>query len=59
MTQIASSAPPVFRSIEGEARFMAAYDAVLSEGRPEALTRDLGGTAGTDAFADAVIGKLK
>ena len=31
MTFIASSAPPVFRSSEGEARFMAAYDAVLKE----------------------------
>jgi pimeloyl-ACP methyl ester carboxylesterase len=31
MTSIASTAPPVFRSIEGEARFMAAYDAVLKE----------------------------
>jgi pimeloyl-ACP methyl ester carboxylesterase len=31
MTPIASSAPPVFRSSEGEARFMAAYDAVLKD----------------------------
>jgi pimeloyl-ACP methyl ester carboxylesterase len=31
MTQTASNAPPVFRSIEGEARFMAAYDTVLRE----------------------------
>jgi len=31
MTFNASSAPPVFRSSEGEARFMAAYDAVLKE----------------------------
>src|SRR5438094_5233672 len=34
-----------------------AYDAVLSEGKN--LTRDLGGTAGTDQFADAVIEKMK
>jgi len=31
MMSNASSAPPVFRSSEGEARFMAAYDAVLKE----------------------------
>jgi len=40
-------------------RVKAAYDAVLAEGKPESLTRDLGGKGGTDAFADAVIGKLK
>jgi isocitrate dehydrogenase (NAD+) len=34
-----------------------AYDAVLNEG--QALTRDLGGTAGTEQFADAVIAKFK
>jgi isocitrate dehydrogenase (NAD+) len=33
-----------------------AYDAVLSEGK--SLTRDLGGTATTEQFADAVIGKM-
>jgi isocitrate dehydrogenase (NAD+) len=33
-----------------------AYDAVLAEGKT--LTRDLGGTAGTNEFADAVIAKL-
>ena len=38
-------------------RIKKAYDAVLSEGKT--LTRDLGGTAGTKEFADAVIGKLK
>jgi len=31
MTPIASTAPPVFRSVEGKARFMTAYDAVLKE----------------------------
>src|SRR6476620_1900085 len=31
-----------------------AYNAVLEEGNPQHLTRDLGGTAGTDAFADAL-----
>jgi len=34
-----------------------AYDAVLAEGKN--LTRDLGGTASTDQFADALIGKIK
>ncbi len=34
-----------------------AYEAVLLEGK--SLTRDLGGTAGTEQFADAVIAKLK
>ena len=34
-----------------------AYDAVLAEGKM--LTRDLGGTAGTSEFADAIIAKLK
>jgi isocitrate dehydrogenase (NAD+) len=37
-------------------RIKAAYDAVLGEGKT--LTRDLGGTAGTEQFADAVIAKL-
>jgi isocitrate dehydrogenase (NAD+) len=34
-----------------------AYQAVLAEGKT--LTRDLGGTAGTRAFADAIVAKLK
>jgi isocitrate dehydrogenase (NAD+) len=34
-----------------------AYDAVLAEGK--SLTRDLGGTAGTNEFADAIIAKMK
>ncbi|HZL35736.1 MAG TPA: isocitrate/isopropylmalate family dehydrogenase [Tepidisphaeraceae bacterium] len=34
-----------------------AYEAVLVEGKT--LTRDLGGKAGTNEFADAVIGKLR
>ena len=37
-------------------RVKAAYNAVLAEGTVR--TRDLGGTAGTDAFADAVIAHL-
>jgi isocitrate dehydrogenase (NAD+) len=39
-----------------------AYDAVLSEGDPAKLTRDIpniGGTASTDQFADAVIARMK
>jgi isocitrate dehydrogenase (NAD+) len=39
------------------AKIKAAYDEVLAEGK--ALTRDLGGSASTDQFADAVIGKMK
>src|SRR5690348_15205418 len=37
-------------------RVKKAYDAVLSEGTT--LTRDLGGTASTEQFADAIIAKL-
>jgi isocitrate dehydrogenase (NAD+) len=37
-------------------RIKTAYNAVLAEGAVR--TRDLGGTAGTDAFADAVIARL-
>jgi isocitrate dehydrogenase (NAD+) len=33
-----------------------AYNAVLTEGKT--LTKDLGGTAGTEAFADAIVAKL-
>lgn len=36
-----------------------AYDAVLAGGDPAELTRDLGGTASTDAFADAIIKRLR
>jgi isocitrate dehydrogenase (NAD+) len=39
-------------------KIKSAYNAVLAEGRPDTLTRDLGGTAGTAGFADAVIAKL-
>jgi isocitrate dehydrogenase (NAD+) len=38
-------------------KIKSAYDAVLSEGKT--LTRDLGGTAGTDTFADAIIAGLR
>jgi isocitrate dehydrogenase (NAD+) len=39
------------------AKIKTAYDAVLGEG--QSLTRDLGGSASTDQFADAVIAKMK
>jgi isocitrate dehydrogenase (NAD+) len=38
-------------------RIKSAYNAVLQEGKT--LTRDLGGTAGTNEFADAIIAKLQ
>ncbi len=41
------------------AKIKTAYDTVLAAGDPKCLTRDLGGSAGTDAFADALIDKLK
>jgi isocitrate dehydrogenase (NAD+) len=37
-------------------RIRTAYNSVIGEGK--ILTRDLGGTAGTDAFADAIIARL-
>ena len=39
-------------------RIRSAYGALLAEGNPAEITRDLGGTAGTRAFADAVIKRL-
>lgn len=39
------------------AKIKAAYNAALEEGTT--LTRDLGGTAGTEQFADAIIAKMK
>ncbi len=39
-------------------RIKAAYNAVLAEGNPAEVTRDIGGTATTEAFADAVIRRL-
>ena len=35
-----------------------AYDLILSERNPAVLTRDLGGTASTDQFTDALISKI-
>lgn len=40
-------------------RIKAAYNAVLADRNPEELTRDIGGQAGTDAFADAVMKRLE
>ncbi len=39
-------------------KIISAYDAVLTEANPKTLTKDLGGSARTDQFADAVIAKL-
>jgi isocitrate dehydrogenase (NAD+) len=44
---------------EPATRIRDAYNAVLSEGNPEKLTRDIGGTAGTQQFTDAVIKAMK
>jgi isocitrate/isopropylmalate dehydrogenase len=35
-----------------------AYDRLLAEGNPAKLTRDLGGTAGTEQFTRALIDQL-
>lgn len=40
-------------------RIKRAYNAVLSEGNPEEITRDIGGRGGTRAFTDAVIRRLE
>lgn len=39
-------------------RIRDAYDAVLEEGNPEKLTRDIGGTGGTADFTEAIIKAL-
>jgi isocitrate dehydrogenase (NAD+) len=44
------------REFEAAARLQAAIEAVYAEGK--SLTRDVGGTASTNEFADAVIAKL-
>ena len=43
---------------EAAERIKAAYDALLAEGKPAELTADIGGTATTDQFADAVLSRL-
>jgi isocitrate dehydrogenase (NAD+) len=40
-------------------KIKSAYTAVLTESDPKKLTKDLGGAAGTNTFADAVIAQLK
>jgi isocitrate dehydrogenase (NAD+) len=39
-------------------KMKAAYDAVLEEGNPEEITRDIGGTGTTSGFAEAIIKRL-
>ncbi|MBE7462477.1 MAG: isocitrate/isopropylmalate dehydrogenase family protein [Planctomycetes bacterium] len=39
-------------------RIKRAYNAMLAEGKPEERTRDIGGTAGTAQFTDALIKRL-
>ena len=41
------------------AKIKHAYDAVLTDGDPKTLTKDLGGGAGTEQFTNALIAKLK
>ncbi len=43
---------------EAATRIRDAYDAVLTGGNRDELTRDIGGTAGTQQFADALIRRL-
>lgn len=44
---------------EAAAGIREAYDAVLGEENPEKLTRDIGGTASTQQFTDAIIRAMK
>ncbi len=44
--------------MDAATRIREAYDAVLAEGNPAELTRDIGGTGGTTDFADAVVRRL-
>ncbi len=39
-------------------KIKAAYNAVLADGKPEELTRDIGGTAGTMGFAEALAARM-
>jgi isocitrate dehydrogenase (NAD+) len=43
---------------EAAGRIKNAYDAVLAEGNPEVLTRDIGGRGGTKEFAQALIRQM-
>ncbi|MCP4645692.1 MAG: isocitrate/isopropylmalate dehydrogenase family protein [bacterium] len=40
-------------------RIKQAYDAVLSEGNPSEITRDIGGQAGTDDFTEALMKRIE
>ncbi len=44
--------------VEQARKLRDSYDALLAEGNPAELTRDLGGTAGTTAFTDALIKRI-
>jgi isocitrate dehydrogenase (NAD+) len=44
---------------EAADRIEAAYRAVLADGRPQELTRDIGGHAGTKAFTEAIIARMQ
>ena len=44
--------------VEEADRIRHAYDAILKEGNPETLTPDIGGTAGTTEFANAIIKRM-
>ncbi len=44
--------------VEAAERIKAAYNAVLGEGRPEEITRDIGGRAGTREFTEALIRRM-
>lgn len=44
--------------IDAAERIKAAYDAVLTAGRPEEVTRDIGGRASTMAFAEAICRRM-
>ncbi|NUN98456.1 MAG: hypothetical protein HUU16_20040, partial [Candidatus Omnitrophica bacterium] len=43
---------------EAAGRIKGGYDAVLSEGKPAELTRDIGGSGGTREFAEAIIRRM-
>ena len=43
---------------EAADRIKTAYDAVLAEGRPDELTRDIGGRAGTKEFTKALLQRM-
>jgi isocitrate dehydrogenase (NAD+) len=44
--------------LDAHKQLRGAYESVLADKRPDELTRDLGGNAGTQEFADAIIRRL-